>query len=690
MASILLLEDDRHFSEPLAAQFRLAGHDVTTTATGREATEHLRHCTIDLVVVDGLLPDTNGLDWIAGIRSSGCQVAVVFVSSFWRDFKSYQLLTNDLGVMLVVHKPVQIPVLVEQIEMLLPKKPIPPVKCIAGLHDPEINELHREFQGSLVHVVKELEHVVTRLLNIGYSETDVAHARIKVHNIRGTAALYGFLEVGTAAAELEDVLVELMAAPESGVLAETAKLRLARFSSSCAAISPEEGKESHEDCLGVEAATMLVISTDRNVVRAVEACCLEAGVRSLVAATLADALAIEKGQGKLQGLFIDFELPGPEDRREAMNLTRVFPDVPVAFIGMAGRFQDRIDSVHFGAARFLEKPLDLETVRGTFREFRDARLNTGIPVMIVDDDERFSVLASNILTRNGFSTYTLTSTAHIMEAMSEVRPGLLILDILMPGVSGFDICKLLRQSTAWRNLPIIVTTALTGLDVRLAAFRAGADDYVSKPFVEAELLARIKVRLDRARLERELAAKDSLTGLLLRRPFAENAQVILADARRRDRPVSLCLIDIDRFKQVNDQRGHLADDRVISGFGHLVQLRFRKEDLRGRWGGEEFVLMLPGQNAATAGQIIDRLLNEFCELAFPDDHGGNFRCSFSAGVASFGADGESLDDLLKVADRRLYRAKESGRRQVIFADTATPMMWLPDAEDPAKAASVEV
>lgn len=667
MASILLLEDDRHFSELLAAQLRLADHKVTVASTGREATEALKNGGTDLVIVDGLLPDTNGPDWIAGLRAAGNQMAVVFVSSFWRDFKSYQHLTGDLGVMLVVHKPVQIPVLTEQIEQVLPKANRQITPSAAPVPDPEFQELCREFRESLTPVVKELGQAVARLLETGYSISDMSHARVQVHNIRGTAASYELPDIGSAAANLEYALVALMADPADRSRIEMVRTHFSRFAEECqtAVVLQPASQEQNPNSAPV---TVLIASKDGESARTIVACGNETGMISMVACTPVEAVTMVKGLDRLNGLFIDLDHLDQADRREIAGLTASLQGVPVALIGADDHLQNRIDAAHLGAERFLEKPLDPQAVRDTFREFRDIRRNSGATILIVDDDDRFSALAADVLSKNGFSTFALTTTAHIMEALAEVRPDLLMLDVLMPGVSGFDVCKLIRQSTAWRNLPIVVTTALTGLDVRLAAFKAGADDYLTKPFINEELLARIRVRLDRARLEKELAERDSLTGLMLRRPFVDNAQAILANARRTGRPVSVCLIDIDRFKLVNDKRGHLAGDRVLSGFGRLVQSRFRREDLRGRWGGEEFVLVLPGQSAHTAGQVLNRLLDEFSEMVFRDDLGSEFKCSFSAGVASHLDDGETLDDLLKAADRRLYRAKETGRRQVVSTD----------------------
>ncbi len=667
MAKICILEDDRNFSAPLAKELRNRGHKPVVCTSGREAHAAIDRGGLDLVVVDGLLPDTNGIAWVGELRARDSRLPVVFVSSFWRDLKSYQTLTQDLGVVLVVHKPVSATVFAGQIDQLLPK--VQPSAPVPAALDREFEELCLEFRESLHPVVKELDEAVRKLLGTGYMEPDIAHARILVHNIRGTARSYGLPAVGDAAALLEDALVSLMEKPEDSARIQAIPDLFRTFADAARLPGPQAAPSLSRR----ESVQTLLIVADPGKTPAQTAAAVgeETGFTPEVCGSAEAAAAFMESGTRSSALMIDLDHLDAAARQRIRELTARHSGIPVLLSGSDGNLQNRIDAVHLGAVRFLEKPLDPDRMRESLRQIRETASAGSAPVLIVDDDEQFLNLAASVLSRNGFSTYALSSTTNLMEALAEVRPELLILDLLMPGISGFDICKLLRQSTAWRNLPIVVTTALTGLDVRVAAFRAGADDYLTKPFVDEELLARIRVRLDRARLEREIAERDSLTGLLLRRPFVACAQAAIADARRTGRPLSICLIDIDHFKKVNDQRGHLAGDRVLSGFGRQIQARFRREDLRGRWGGEEFAIVLPGQDAVTSAQAISRFLEEFSGTAFTDDLGNEFTCTFSGGVAALGYDGATLEDLIRTADNRLYCAKAGGRRQIVSMGGST-------------------
>ncbi|MBX9693144.1 MAG: GGDEF domain-containing protein, partial [Cyanobacteria bacterium] len=181
-----------------------------------------------------------------------------------------------------------------------------------------------------------------------------------------------------------------------------------------------------------------------------------------------------------------------------------------------------------------------------------------------------------------------------------------------------------------------------------------------------ELLTRVKVRLDRARMLKERSDKDTITGLLLRRAFSEHLSAILAESQRLKTNFTICLLDVDHFKKVNDTHGHLAGDRVLAGLGQLLARRFRVDDLRGRWGGEEFILAFRREKKEILHKAITRVLQEFGESVFTGDEGEEFSCTFSGGLATFPDDGDTIFELIQTADKRLYVAKEAGRNRIVF------------------------
>ncbi|MFP2898924.1 diguanylate cyclase [Corallococcus sp. 4LFB] len=321
-------------------------------------------------------------------------------------------------------------------------------------------------------------------------------------------------------------------------------------------------------------------------------------------------------------------------------------------------------AAHAGASLFLPRPFTQQDFATAAERLVTARRQERAKVMVVDDDPEAVRALSQVLVSDAVEVVGLENAYGLLDALARHRPDLLLLDVQMPGPSGFDLCRILRLTPEWQELPILLITAQVGLEFRLAAFQAGADDYLAKPVLKEELRARVHARLERARLSRERTERDALTGLMLRRPFVEAVAARLSEARRGDRPLALCFLDVDHFKKVNDQHGHLAGDRVLMRLGRLLGARFRREDLRARWGGEEFVVALLGESAESAKEILSRTAEELAGMAFESDAGKTFHVTFSAGLAVAPQDGTTLDELLRAADARLYRAKENGRNRI--------------------------
>jgi diguanylate cyclase (GGDEF)-like protein len=261
--------------------------------------------------------------------------------------------------------------------------------------------------------------------------------------------------------------------------------------------------------------------------------------------------------------------------------------------------------------------------------------------------------------------HTLSDPAATLPTLERLDPDALLLDVAMPDIDGLDLCRILRTSARWQDLPIVIMTASDDAHLRVDAFRAGCDDYMVKPIDDAEFTSRIKTRIERRQLMRARLERDPLTALPLRRSFMERLRSRIAEAQRHEQKLALCLLDIDHFKAVNDKYGHLTGDRVLSHLGRLLSTELRSEDLRARWGGEEFALAFPGQSAPVILRAVEQLLEEFYALEMSSESGETFHAAFSAGIAEYPTDGETLEELLRAADVRLYQAKEGGRHCVV-------------------------
>lgn len=229
-------------------------------------------------------------------------------------------------------------------------------------------------------------------------------------------------------------------------------------------------------------------------------------------------------------------------------------------------------------------------------------------ILVVDDDPQLLDILRTLLAPWGFILTLLDDPQHFWTTLEETNPDLLILDLEMPRLSGIDLCQVVRNDPHWSELPVLFLSAYRDMETVTSVFKAGADDYVNKPVLEPELMARIFNRLERTYILRKLADTDILTGVANRRKSIQELTRLLHLAQRQGQPMCFIIVDFDHFNQINNQYGHDAGDRVLSRFGALLQKTFRSEDVVGRWGKEEFVIGLYGANRFQSEARIMELL----------------------------------------------------------------------------------
>jgi len=250
-----------------------------------------------------------------------------------------------------------------------------------------------------------------------------------------------------------------------------------------------------------------------------------------------------------------------------------------------------------------------------------------------------------------------------MEALADFKPELILMDVYMPVCSGLELARLIRQQEAYLGIPIVFLSSETNLEKQFTAMRMGGDDFLTKPIQEQHLVSSVAVRAERARLLNALMVQDSLTGLLKHTMIKEQLAQELSRAKREQSALSFAMIDIDKFKLVNDHYGHMMGDRVIKSLARLLKQRLRKSDRIGRYGGEEFAVVLPNCDPDSAAKLLNKIRADFSELRFLHE-GKEFSVTFSTGIAGFPAY-ENADELNQAADEALYEAKHQGRNRIV-------------------------
>jgi diguanylate cyclase (GGDEF)-like protein len=212
------------------------------------------------------------------------------------------------------------------------------------------------------------------------------------------------------------------------------------------------------------------------------------------------------------------------------------------------------------------------------------------------------------------------------------------------------------------GLPIIYVSSETDTNRQTSAMAAGAEGFLTKPVQPSKLVSEVALRAERMRTMRAQMVRDSLTGLLNHNTILHHLEVGLNRARRRDEPLALAMLDVDHFKQVNDRFGHPAGDQVLIALSRELRRRLRASDAVGRYGGEEFAIVLEETDLSTAAEVVNELRRDFARVLFSAGD-QTFNCTFSAGVAGFPRR-RSSDALVEAADAALYRAKHLGRNRV--------------------------
>lgn len=327
-------------------------------------------------------------------------------------------------------------------------------------------------------------------------------------------------------------------------------------------------------------------------------------------------------------------------------------------------FELRIKAAQQRADAFFVSPLDVPNMIATMTELLEYSAGTAGRVFIVDDDKLLAQHYALVLNAIGIETRILDNVHNIVNELMRFQPDLLLMDMYMPEYSGTELAGLIRQYRSLKRLPIVFLSSEANKLLQIRAMAHGADDFLTKPIDDTQLAQLIKIRLTRSMQIKNLIEKDSLTALVKHSAIKELAELEFERVARVGQPLSLVMLDIDRFKAVNDNYGHATGDVVITALATMLRKRIRKTDRAGRYGGEEFMLVLPDCDGNQAGILVDKILQAFRLLHFSSG-GQQFYCTFSAGVAcSNDAQFSNAEQMIAAADKALYRAKHQGRDQV--------------------------
>jgi diguanylate cyclase (GGDEF)-like protein len=293
-------------------------------------------------------------------------------------------------------------------------------------------------------------------------------------------------------------------------------------------------------------------------------------------------------------------------------------------------------------------------------------------ILVVDDTPDVRDLLRYTLIAQGYDCLVAEDGPAGLEQAARDVPDLILLDLMMPGMDGYEVCRRLKGAPGTRRIPVIFLTARAEVPDRVRGLSLGAVDFIAKPFDPRELTARVDVALrtkqamdslERTNVElRTSSSTDALTGLYNRRHFEQRLSDELSNAEREGVPAACLMLDLDHFKRINDTYGHLSGDAVLRRFAQIMTQITRKGDLAARFGGEEFVMLLTGVTPTSARSVAEKIRRSVQQATFPLDD-ASIKVTTSIGVACFRL-GRQIQpqQIVDQADRALYRAKRTRNR----------------------------
>lgn len=340
--------------------------------------------------------------------------------------------------------------------------------------------------------------------------------------------------------------------------------------------------------------------------------------------------------------------------------------IPVAFISGMADLETRLRAVRAGGEAYFTKPIDVSNLIDKLDVLTAYQAPEPYRILIVDDDRPLAEFYALTLQQAGMKAVCITDPMQVMQPIIDFAPDLILMDVYMPQCTGKELASVIRQQEAYVSIPIVFLSSETDPAEQMDAMHQGGDDFLTKPIEANYLVSSVKARAYRSRILRSFVSRDSLTGLLNHTKTKEQLDLEIARAFRRKGSLVFAMLDIDHFKSVNDSYGHPAGDRVIKSLSRLLQQRLRKTDIIGRYGGEEFAVILLDTTGPAAAKVMDGIRDRFSQIRQHSED-AEFAVTFSCGLASYPAypDGTSLNE---AADKALYEAKRRGRNQTVLAE----------------------
>lgn len=527
----------------------------------------------------------------------------------------------------------------------------------------KLQELFVEYSKNLPDKINNVE-LQWQKLCIHFDREKFKTFHRDVHSLCGSAPTYGFIEVGVAARQLEIYLKSLLS---SASLDKEQQEKINHLLSGLkqAQLKPAPAKLPILATLGItEKADKIVyiIEKDKEVVNELSASMKDAGYELRVIDNILSLPMVIKDKTPV-AIIVDTDYLDVGHSELLRDLAQQEAAIPLFCIVPPSDLISRLKAIRSGSKAFFQKPIDVFYLTKIVDQMCDTSSENPYRILIIDDSESLAEYYALVLNEAGMTTRVITKPLQLLQALEEFQPDLLLMDIYMPECTGLELAAVLRQEALYTKIPIIFLSTEDNKLKQQSALSLGGDDFLAKPILPQHLVSAVKARAKRAGILNFYMNTDSLTGLLNHSSILNRLGIELVHAAQEKRSLSFIMIDIDHFKEVNDTYGHPVGDFILKKLSALLLSRLRKQDVVGRYGGEEFAVILADSDLEDSKVIVDNLREQFAAMPFTAN-GVEFHVSFSAGISSYPHE-KTAYQLIEAADQALYKAKHHGRNQVV-------------------------
>ncbi len=495
------------------------------------------------------------------------------------------------------------------------------------------------------------------------------------HWLAGSGSMYGYPTVSQLGNEGEEycniLLRDKLAAPKADV--DKLKDILNRLSSQFHSTN-SEGADTTAIPKGIvehgpdEQPDVLIIDEDIADLAALTRMIEEEGPRVRSTRTMAGALS-EISQFMPDALIIEIPLPDGDGYElvESVRQMEGGEHPAIIIVSKQTGFLDKVRSIHCGADAHFEKPVDMKAMLRRLRYLLDKQKQIAPRILSVEDDPDQAAFIRAFLESAGYQVRTCTDPKNFDSYMSAFNPDLVLLDVILPGVTGYELARYLRQEERHATMPVIFLTTQGNIEARIEGARSGGDEHLVKPVPPALLLSAVASRLERSRFLKTLLHRDGLTNLLNHSSFMEQAQMVIAQHKRHAGNTAMIILDVDYFRSINERHGYPGGDKVLVALSLLLRKRLRQSDIIGRYSGDEFGIIAEGIDEQESLNLASRLLADFAATGHATPLHAGFYATCSAGISVLDSRNMDLDKWIKSAYKALSAAKNAGRNCAIVS-----------------------